>query len=61
MVDSTNVLSNQQTVNPDFFDANHVFIPYCTGDVHGGTQSAANQWGTFLPVSVFPLVFSARF
>eukprot|EP00038_Savillea_parva_P030536 m.78377 g.78377 ORF g.78377 m.78377 type:complete len:475 (+) comp9215_c0_seq2:46-1470(+) len=22
--------------NPDFWDANHVFVPYCTGDLHTG-------------------------
>lgn len=36
-----NVLSSDPTVNPIFFDAHHVFIPYCTGDAHSGTRTSA--------------------
>lgn len=36
-----NVLSSDAKVNPMFFDAHHVYIPYCTGDVHSGTRSSA--------------------
>lgn len=45
----TKVLSTSQSENPDFYNAHHVHIPYCTGDVHSGqvvTPSAA-QWGLY--------------
>jgi len=29
--------------NPDFWDANHVFVPYCTGDLHTGTHTNASD------------------
>ena len=35
-----NVLSFDAAVNPTFFDAHKVYIPYCTGDGNGGTRSA---------------------
>ena len=33
--------------NPDWYNANQVFIPYCTGDVHGGTRTEPNEWGFY--------------
>jgi len=36
-----NLLSADAAVNPVFFDAHKIYIPYCTGDAHGGTRSAA--------------------
>jgi hypothetical protein len=35
-----NLLSADPAVNPVFYDAHKIYIPYCTGDVHGGTRSA---------------------
>eukprot|EP01084_Bolivina_argentea_P105200 188324_1 len=42
---STNVVEN-----PDFYDGNHVFIPYCGGDLHSGTRSTNKDpetWGFY--------------
>jgi len=32
-------LSSDATENPDFHDAHHVYVPYCTGDAHLGQVS----------------------
>jgi hypothetical protein len=38
-------LSTNRTVNPDFHDYNHVFVPYCSGDCWTGMQQkAVNPW-----------------
>ena len=34
-----NVLSSDAAVNPTFSGAHHVYIPYCSGDVHSGTRA----------------------
>lgn len=39
-VDADNLLSVDPTVNPAFSEAHHVFLPYCTGDVHIGSRVA---------------------
>eukprot|EP01060_Flectonema_neradi_P006771 TRINITY_DN1462_c0_g1_i1.p1 TRINITY_DN1462_c0_g1~~TRINITY_DN1462_c0_g1_i1.p1 ORF type:complete len:382 (+),score=83.26 TRINITY_DN1462_c0_g1_i1:52-1197(+) len=39
-------LSSNKTINP-FWDFNHVFLPYCTGDVHTGTNDKANEWNLY--------------
>jgi hypothetical protein len=41
--DSNNVLSNNVTVNPAWATWNHVYIPYCGGDVHSG-QKTTTTW-----------------
>jgi hypothetical protein len=33
--------------NPALFDAHHVDVPYCSGDLHSGTQTAPNSWGLY--------------
>lgn len=33
-----NLLSSDAAVNPDYFDAHRVYVPYCTGDAHSGTR-----------------------
>lgn len=38
--DEDNLLSSDAAVNPFFADAHHVFLPYCTGDVHIGARAA---------------------
>jgi len=42
--DSNNVLSTSTSVNPGFATWNHVYIPYCGGDVHSG-QRTDKEWG----------------
>ena len=43
------VLSSNVTENPVFADANVVFVPYCTGDVHAGQRANASAatWGLY--------------
>jgi len=36
-------LSSDATENPDFHDAHHVYVPYCTGDSHLGQVSNPNN------------------
>ena len=31
--------------NPDFGGYHQIFIPYCSGDLHTGQQTAVNAWG----------------
>lgn len=51
--DSGNVLDVSPNINPDFSSWGHVFIPYCSGDVHTGTRDA--------PVSAdYPFFFSGH-
>ena len=40
-------LQPDQASNPDFFDAHRVFVAYCSGDSHSGTQSniSSATWG----------------
>jgi hypothetical protein len=33
--------------NPLFFDAHHVDVPYCSGDLHSGMQTTPNAWGVY--------------
>jgi len=43
-------LSSDADKNPDFHDAHHVFVPYCTGDSHLGLVSnptVADHWGYY--------------
>ena len=35
---------NRDDVNNPFRDASFVYIPYCTGDLHGGTQVTTYDW-----------------
>ena len=35
------MISNSSAANPDFWDWNHVYIPYCSGDTHAGQRTAA--------------------
>ena len=41
------LLNSYAAINPDFFDAHRVYVPYCTGDVHGGQRNATSPdtWG----------------
>ena len=43
------ILSGDPKENPQFWDANHVFVPYCTSDSWSGTASHRNEDGfTFM-------------
>jgi len=35
--------SSDEISNPDWYQANQVFIPYCTGDVHSGTRTETSD------------------
>ena len=37
---SESVFEQDPETNPDFYGANLVYVPYCTGDVHSGTRSS---------------------
>jgi len=41
--------SVDEAANPDLWDANHVLLPYCVGDLWSGTVTAAgpNTWGLY--------------
>lgn len=41
--------SSSSTENPYFYDANHIFIPYCCGDWHIGQQISPSDetWGLY--------------
>lgn len=41
--------SPSPTENPDLYDANHVFLPYCQGDLWSGTvtQPGASTWNLY--------------
>jgi len=39
--DTTNFLSTSAQFNPDYYNWNHVFVPYCTGDAHLGQHTTA--------------------
>ena len=45
--DSTNVLSTDPSQNPQFYDWNLVYMPYCSADSWGGTRTVASpdSWG----------------
>lgn len=36
-------LSDDATLNPDFYDSHKVYVPYCSSDVHTGRITAANE------------------
>ena len=42
-------MSADPSVNPDFYDANVVYVPYCSSDTHRGqqTNTSAATWGYF--------------
>lgn len=43
----TTILSGNADINPDFYDATRVFVPYCSGDVWiGQMEEATNPWAT---------------
>jgi len=44
--DLNGLLSKNSTFNP-FWDFNHVYLPYCTGDTHTGTQVQRNGYGLY--------------
>jgi len=41
--------SDNQSVNPDFWDWNHVYVPYCSQDLHSGmvTQPSNNTYNLY--------------
>eukprot|EP00756_Hemistasia_phaeocysticola_P000161 Hpha_TRINITY_DN10112_c0_g2::TRINITY_DN10112_c0_g2_i1::g.131669::m.131669/K19882/NOTUM; O-palmitoleoyl-L-serine hydrolase len=41
-----NVLASDPAMNP-FWDFNHVWLPYCSGDTHTGGQTRRNGYGLF--------------
>ena len=45
----SNEWSDDPVLNPDFYMAHHVVIPYCTGDVHLGQISTPTDatWGLY--------------
>eukprot|EP00479_Gromia_sphaerica_P011572 TRINITY_DN576_c0_g1_i2.p1 TRINITY_DN576_c0_g1~~TRINITY_DN576_c0_g1_i2.p1 ORF type:complete len:328 (+),score=79.60 TRINITY_DN576_c0_g1_i2:307-1290(+) len=42
-----NLLDDDPVINPDFYNWNHIYIRYCDGSCHTGTQSQPNEWGLF--------------
>jgi len=40
------ILSKNSKVNP-FYDFNHVFVPYCTGDTHTGLRNTTDRFGFY--------------
>jgi len=48
--DTTNLLSTSSSLNADYYNWNHVFIPYCSGDAHLGriTNNSTVTWGLYL-------------
>jgi hypothetical protein len=42
-------MSASSTANPDFYDANTVYVPYCSSDTHRGQQNttSALTWGFY--------------
>jgi len=47
--DAGPILLADASVNPDFHDAHHVWVPYCTGDSHAGqvVEPTDKQWGFY--------------
>ena len=41
--DTQVLLSSDPEENPDFWSAHHVYVPYCTGDLHAGTRTEAGD------------------
>ena len=39
------ILSDNRTDNPDFFDYNHVYLQYCSGDLWTGTRKSFDRFG----------------
>merc|ERR1711933_1479 len=41
--------SNSKSENPYFYNAHHIFIPYCCGDWHTGTvtKPTSKTWGLY--------------
>ena len=39
------ILSDNPNENPDFFDYNHVYLKYCSGDTWTGTRDSFDQFG----------------
>ncbi len=56
---SSLALDRTRTDNP-FRDANYVYVPYCTGDLHAGAavRSYAYHYDAFAPPSTFQMHFS---
>ncbi|XP_065829478.1 uncharacterized protein [Oscarella lobularis] len=38
------LLTISSTGNKDFYSWNHIYIPYCCGDLHSGQRSKPNDW-----------------
>ena len=36
-------LQTSEVINPDFYGAHHVYVAYCSGDAHKGTQTSATS------------------
>lgn len=45
----SDIISVDPTLNPDFYDDNHIWVPYCSGDVYSGTRKVATEdtWGLY--------------
>lgn len=37
------IISTDPTINPDFYADNHIYVPYCSGDVFSGTRTAVSD------------------
>jgi len=47
MHEGAQLISAESSVNPDFHDWNHVWVPYCSGDVWlGQATEPTNPWAT---------------
>eukprot|EP00118_Oscarella_pearsei_P028790 m.2931 g.2931 ORF g.2931 m.2931 type:complete len:383 (+) comp8982_c0_seq2:464-1612(+) len=45
--DVPGLLSTDPVANKDFYSWNHVYIPYCGGDVHSGQRGGPNDWNLY--------------
>lgn len=46
------ILSPNSAENPYFYDANHVFVPYCTSDSWSGSRTSRSDLFTFMGSAV---------
>lgn len=51
------ILSTSPTINPYWWDANHVFIPYCSSDIWSGNSAASRHEMAFLGSRIIDEVF----
>ena len=55
-----NLVSSSAEVNPQFHGFNRVFVPYCSGDIWVGTQTAPTSGLTFAGAHIVEAVRSKQ-